>query len=173
MNDTMIHRARSSLRRERGAALVVALVFLLVMTVLGVTSMRTTTLQERMAGNLQDKNLAFQAAEAALREGEEFLQQATLPPFAGANGLLQAQDEAGQADFWSNYGWTANSQEADVVEDVDAPPRYVIEELPALPAEGGSVRFGALPEVGFYRVTALGFGGTADAVAILQTTYRR
>ena len=88
MNNTAIYRVESSLRRERGAALVVALVFLLVMTVLGVTSMRTTTLQERMAGNLQDKNLAFQAAEAALREGEEFLQQATLPPFAGANGLL-------------------------------------------------------------------------------------
>lgn len=174
MNRTDTDRVLLPAAGERGAALVVALVFLLVMTVLGVTSMRTTTLQERMAGNVGDNNLAFQAAEAALRAGEEFLQQATLPAFAGANGLLLAQDFAGQADFWSSYVWNdENSQEADVVEYVGSSPRYVIEELPPLPAEGGSVRFGALPEVGFYRVTARGVGGTADAVVILQTTYRR
>lgn len=168
-------RTHSRLHRERGAALVVALVFLLLMTVLGVTSMRTTTLQERMAGNLRDNNLAFQAAEAALRAGEEFLQQAVLPPFTGANGLLPVQEEAGRAEFWNQDSlWgDANALPSDAIEGVVAPPRFIIEELPALPAEGGSVRFGALPEIGFYRVTARGFGGTSDAVVILQTTYRR
>ena len=36
----------------------------------------TRTLQERMAGNLRDSNLAFQSAERALREGEKFLRGA-------------------------------------------------------------------------------------------------
>ena len=49
----------------------------------------------------------------------------------------------------------------------------MIEELPPVPLAGGSERFGALPDVGFYRVTAQAVGGTPDAVAILQTTYRR
>lgn len=160
-------------RSERGAALVVALVFLLVMTVLGVSSMSTTTLQERMAGNLRDQNLAFQAAEAGLRAGEEFLQQATLPVFSGANGLLQLEDEAGSAEFWSAYDWAANGRLAPEVAHVAERPRYVIEELPSVPAEGDSVRFDALPDIAFYRVTARGVGGTEDAVAILQTTYRR
>lgn len=162
-----------ALPRERGAALVVALVFLLIMTVLGVTSMSSTTLQERMAGNLRDNNLAFQAAEAALRNGEELLRQATLPVFSGSNGLLQMQDEGGQAHFWSTYPWEDNSRTADAVSGVPNAPRFVVEELPPLPAEGGSLRFGALPEVGFYRVTAYGTGGTEEAVVILQTTYRR
>jgi len=161
------------LRYERGAALVVALVFLLVLTVLGVTSMRSTTLQERMAGNLQDNNLAFQAAEAALREAEEFLTAAALPAFSGTDGLLQAQGDGGRVDFWNTYAWESNSRQAAAIGGVAQRPRFVIEELPPLPLQGGSVSFGPLPEVGFYRVTARAVGGTEDAVVILQTTYRR
>lgn len=40
-----------------------------------------------MAGNLRDETLAFQAAEAALRSGEHFLEQVTLPEFNGSGGL--------------------------------------------------------------------------------------
>ena len=159
---------------QRGAALIVALVMLLVMTVLGVTAARNTNLQERMAGNLRDNNLAFQAAERALREGETFLRGATIPPFTGANGLLTMQDDAGLASFWSNDAWwLANGRTAAGIGHVVRDPRYVIEELPRVPEGGGSERFGPLPDVGFYRITAQGQGGTAEAVTILQTTYRR
>ena len=56
--------------RERGVVLVMAMVFLLILTLIGVTTMSTTVLQEKMAGNMQDKNAAFQAAESALTSGE-------------------------------------------------------------------------------------------------------
>jgi len=160
-------------RNEHGAALIISLIFLLVLTLLGVGAMRTTNMQERMAGNLRDSNLAFQAAESALREGEQILQQATLPVFGGTGGLLQRQDEAGQASFWRTYAWDTNSMTATGVAGTAAAPQYVIEELPPVPATGGSLRFGALPEVGFYRVTARAVGGTTDAVSVLQITYRR
>ena len=160
-------------RAQRGAALIVSLVFLIVLTLLGVSSMRTTTLQERMAGNLRDSNLAFQAAEAGLRDAEEFLQQATLPVFNGTDGLLQRQDDAGLASFWKTYDWAGESADAPAILGVAANPQYVIEELPPVPAEGDSLRFGALPDVGFYRVTARAVGGTTDAVSVLQITYRR
>jgi Tfp pilus assembly protein PilX len=52
--------------RERGVALVVALVFLLMLTILGVTVMQTASLEGRMAGNTQETNRAFQAAESAI-----------------------------------------------------------------------------------------------------------
>lgn len=51
---------------QRGAVLVTALVFLVILTLLGITSMSTNTLEERMAGNSQDANRAFQAAESGL-----------------------------------------------------------------------------------------------------------
>lgn len=163
----------ASMTAQRGAALIVALVMLLAMTLLGVTAVRNTTLQERMAGNLRDSNLSFQAAERALRAGEEFLESPTIPPFTGANGLLTMQDDAGLGSFWSAYDWNTNGRTAANVDEVVAAPRYVIEELPPVPLAGGSERFAPLLDVGYFRVTARGVGGTADAVTILQTTYRR
>jgi type IV pilus assembly protein PilX len=162
-----------TLTSERGAALIVALVMLLVMTVLGVTAARNTNLQERMAGNLRDNNLAFQAAERALREGETFLRSATLPPFTGANGLLAMEPATGQASFWSTYDWVGNGRAVTGILHVSRAPLYVIEELPPVPDAGGSERFAALPDVGFYRITAQAQGGSAEAITILQTTYRR
>lgn len=53
--------------RQRGAALVTALVLLTIMTVLALTSMNTNTLEEKMAANAQDMNRSFQAAESGLR----------------------------------------------------------------------------------------------------------
>ena len=166
-------RSMSSSVLQRGTALIVAMVMLLVLTLLGVTAVRNTTLQERMAGNLRDSNLAFQAAERALRDGEKFLRSPTLPPFTGANGLLVMHDQAGEAAFWSAYDWAGNGRAAAGVLEVASAPLYVIEELPPVPVAGGSERFGPLPDIGFYRVTAQGVGGTSDAVSILQTTYRR
>lgn len=63
----------SSRARQQGAALVIVLLLLLVMTLLGLASLRATVLEERMTGALFDRSLAFQAAEAALREGEAFV----------------------------------------------------------------------------------------------------
>ncbi len=50
--------------RQRGVVLLVSLMLLLMLTVLALTATNRSTLQERMAANSQDSNLAFQAAEA-------------------------------------------------------------------------------------------------------------
>ena len=50
----MIHR---QFHPQRGAILIISLIMLLVLTILGVTGMRTTVLEEKMAGNLRDKNI--------------------------------------------------------------------------------------------------------------------
>ena len=61
------------LHRERGAVLIVALLFLVMLTLLGVTAMTGTTMEERMAGNARDASVAFQAAESALRDARRDL----------------------------------------------------------------------------------------------------
>lgn len=55
---------------QRGVSLVIVLILLLIMTLLGLAVLRSTLLEERMAANLTDRSLSFQAAEAALREAE-------------------------------------------------------------------------------------------------------
>lgn len=58
---------------QRGATLIIALIMLLLLTIIGLSSMRGTSLQESMAGNMRDSNLALQAAEAGLRKGEDLV----------------------------------------------------------------------------------------------------
>lgn len=56
--------ARSS---QRGAALIVGLVLLMVLTVLAISAMRTATLDLTMAGNTQFRENAFQLAESGVQ----------------------------------------------------------------------------------------------------------
>ncbi|MBL8428345.1 MAG: pilus assembly protein [Dechloromonas sp.] len=57
--------------RQTGVVLVVALIMLVVMTLLGLSGIRTVVLEEKMTASAVDRSLAFQAAETALRAGEE------------------------------------------------------------------------------------------------------
>ncbi|UHQ22183.1 PilX N-terminal domain-containing pilus assembly protein [Lysobacter sp. 5GHs7-4] len=57
-------------RKQRGAALYVALIFLVIMALLGVTGMQIAAMQERMSSSYQATNAAFQRAEAAARQAE-------------------------------------------------------------------------------------------------------
>lgn len=79
--------------RQKGAALIIVLLLLLVMTLLGLASLRSTLLEERMAGALYDRGLAFQAAESALRAGEAFVNTQA----AGIVSDAQARDLLGTA----------------------------------------------------------------------------
>jgi type IV pilus assembly protein PilX len=52
---------------QRGVALVVALILLVVITLVGLAAVRGTIMQQKMANNLYDRQVAFQNAEAAMR----------------------------------------------------------------------------------------------------------
>ncbi|MDP3454297.1 PilX N-terminal domain-containing pilus assembly protein [Methyloversatilis sp.] len=73
------------LRSQRGATLLVALVMLIVMTLLGLASIRGTSMQEKMGANMYDRSLAFQAVESALREAEASITVTTT--VTNSNGL--------------------------------------------------------------------------------------
>ncbi|PKO39024.1 MAG: pilus assembly protein [Betaproteobacteria bacterium HGW-Betaproteobacteria-6] len=57
--------------RQAGIVLVVALIMLVIMTLLGLSGIRTVVLEEKMTASARDRSLAFQAAETALRAAEE------------------------------------------------------------------------------------------------------
>ncbi len=54
--------------RQSGAVLIVAMIILVILTLLGVTAMNTSSLQERIASNTQEQVHAFQAAETGLNQ---------------------------------------------------------------------------------------------------------
>ena len=73
---------------ERGAALVISLVLLAVMTLFGISMVNTTLLEERMASNQRDTDIAFQATEAALRDAVGELRLGQLAVVLTVGGTL-------------------------------------------------------------------------------------
>lgn len=60
-------------QKQRGVALVVALILLVVITLIGLGAIRATTVQQRLSGNFYDRQLAFQAAQGGLQAGVQYL----------------------------------------------------------------------------------------------------
>lgn len=164
-------------RQERGAVLIVSLLILLVLTVLGVTSMQTTLLEEKMAGNLHNRNLAFEAAENALDAGEAYVEGlVTTGGFDGTGGLYGADDSA--PDHFNSATWSAsNSRAGGSIPGTAGPPRYVIKIFTTVENQGGALNQksygGSAPasDVTMFRITARGVGGTDTARVYLQTQY--
>ena len=59
-------------KQQAGTVLAVSLTILLVLTIIGVSSLSTSSLQEKITGNFRDREVAFQAAEAALAYAENY-----------------------------------------------------------------------------------------------------
>lgn len=121
---------------QRGAALVVVLLLLLVVTILGLASIRSTLLQERMAGNLTARSGAFQAAEAALREAEEVATGGITLPAAGAgcngDGFCgrHLPSAANRYPAWQAPGfWESGSARTSTSEVNGIAARFVIEDF--------------------------------------------
>jgi len=55
-------------QQQQGAALIIGLLILLVMTVIGVSALNTTTMDSRIASNVQNANVAFQIADSSGNE---------------------------------------------------------------------------------------------------------
>ena len=88
----------TKLKSQAGVVLIVSLILLSLLTLIVVTGMQVTGLEEKMAGNMNDRNDAFQAAESALRDAERDLQSMIIPgtnpstrqdPISGLSGFVQ------------------------------------------------------------------------------------
>lgn len=60
--------------KQKGSVIIISLIMLLLLTIVGITGMRVSGLEERMSGNFRDHELAFQAAESALSEAEAWVE---------------------------------------------------------------------------------------------------
>lgn len=150
---------------QDGSALIISLVFLVLLTMIGVASIQDSTLQERMAGNERDRNLAFQSAEAALRAGERWLLGSIgLPSPTGKGGFIGPSYE-GLRPSDPDYDWNESRSVT------ESKARYAVELIVA--QTPGAAQFGEVYEVGSYRITARAEGATTGAVVILQSTVSR
>jgi type IV pilus assembly protein PilX len=158
---------------QTGVVLVISLIILLLLTLIGLSAMQTTVLEERMAGNLRDKSLAFQTAESALRMAESSLKPPMLlPTFTnmGTGGFYTITPTISLADTFISLDsfWTTNPVALSSMTNLgnNATPLYFIQKLSAfcpVPCVPGSTM--QQP----YKITVRAVGGTTNAVVILQS----
>jgi len=89
-------RARNS---EQGFVLVTSLVFLVVITLLAVSAINSSTIQERMASNQREKSRAVQAADAALRQGERIFKDSRFDVQNPPGQTIELNDAATKQDI--------------------------------------------------------------------------
>jgi len=117
----------SILLRQHGATLVISLIFLVLLTLIGVTAMQSTILQERMAGNSKERNIAFQAGEIGLRDAEVYLVGKSVWDFTTA--CTSGMCAQGSIPDWKTYAWDGSKDVLAVttVPSVGGQPRYFAE----------------------------------------------
>lgn len=178
--------------QQRGVALVMAMVFLLILTLIGVTAMSTTVLEERMAGNMQDKNAAFQAAESALASGENWLRplggMPIFDPLVTDDGLHRQSATATPVWDESTGVWAGtdavdytelpgpgNAPSGQLLNNVNQQPKYLIEDLGPVRDPLASLKLGTpSPSTrNVFRITARGTGRSDQAVVTVQSVFEK
>ncbi|RDH42318.1 pilus assembly PilX family protein [Zooshikella ganghwensis] len=169
--------------KQQGIVLVISLVILLLLSIVGINAMMTTSLDEKMSANLKDHNTAFQAAEAALREGENVVSAlVTLSDFNndgddGMYSLAAAKDSP-----WQTIDWKTSTKLrtlSTTITGLADQPKYIIEHFTAVVSEEEALNLmnvgestgGGGTEV--FRITAWGVGSSATSQVILQTTFAK
>jgi type IV pilus assembly protein PilX len=164
--------------RQSGAALLIGLIVLLLLTIIMITALQVTTLEEKMAGNLSNQNIAFQAAESALREAEAIIDSGATEfhPLKLSNGPFQNTGDpacvAGLCGTTSplqsdNLAAAAGKQTAATgIASIVAEPEYLIELIRIDPSTDSGRVYAT------FRITARAWGGDSNSLVQLQSTYR-
>lgn len=164
----MKRRVTRQCEAQAGAVLPIALIILLIISLLAVAGMSDTTLQERMAGSMRDRDIAFQAAEAALRQGEQWIE--FNPALASAAPTMDPRTAA----TWDGASPVATETlgaiySGDAGVELAQSPAFHVGAPQLLRANPGET-----PAVfeSIYPVTTRATGATDDAVVILRSTYK-
>ena len=150
--------------QQRGAALYVAMIMLLLLTLIGVAAMQVSSLQQRMATNYNDFSLAFQRAEGLLRQNEFELQRSF------DTTALRAETYClGDASTWAN---TIEPEAAPVSQVRKILGGSCIGSRPIDPTEEGGIP--APGELDYQLMAAAAdrdAGNSPTSVVVIETVY--
>lgn len=173
--------------KQKGSVLILSLIILVVLTIIGVSSMNSTSLQEKMAGNFRDREIAFQSAEMALAFAEDYVNDNINSANLGnASGLYESGNGPSANNAFTGNGnsisdWWSGTNSivlSTTIDEVRTQPRFTIEAREEVGSEDGTdiniTSYGESTGGGLitsFRVTARGTGKSDNTVVILQSNY--
>jgi len=157
-------------QRRNGFALITALLFLMIIAILCVVMMRNMGLQGKMAGGFREKGRSFEAAQSALIYAEWWLAQGNGSSGSSCSAVVSSPVVCSNAlSSPSSLPWTAGvsytpsgmSIASSGLSMFASSPMFYIQYVGVSSTTGYSI----------YRISAVGYGGNAQAVTVLQSTY--
>jgi type IV pilus assembly protein PilX len=171
---------RKIVKKQEGFILFTGLVLLLIITLVVLYGMQSAITQEKSSGGIEDKNIAFQNAETALRYAENYIysNNPTSGSFTAAcTGGLCLPSTNG-TNNWAAYNWTSDTTHtiqlpASTVPNATSQPKFMIELLGAVPASAGESAKNSGSSSGgtAYRISVFAFGNRSATVVQLQSVF--
>jgi type IV pilus assembly protein PilX len=166
---------------QRGVALIISLIMLVLMTLVGMAGIRVISAEERMVSHTYDRTVAFQTTESALREIETRIEtagQPTPPPNApcalmgGATQIFVCGVTTVGTPRWIDPNFKNQWLPATTIEHtsgISITPDYFVEYLGnTFPCSLDQV---AASNCKRYRITARANASSDRASVILQSVY--
>jgi type IV pilus assembly protein PilX len=166
---------------QRGVALITALLMLLVATILAAAMFRSFGTQEKLAGNLREKQRALHAAEMAQQYAEASIANGTAGPTGACNSVVDSTSPqvcnialasptslpwTAGVYYVPPEAWTGKQMNVTTTSGQDT---YYQKPIYYMGKKGGAE---------YYQVDAIGVGGTSidgtttpNAVAVVESTY--
>lgn len=161
---------------QRGTALIISLLLLLVVSLIGVSAVQSNITQERMTANMADQTRAFQAAEAALLDGNAWIAEEPDEPVADSAG---SQNVSTLGQFRPvGFNWAEKGTEygaktsAAPLPDLASQPRWFIEQEGAVWDDLSTARREGRGRY-YYRISARATGANPGSQSVLQATTSR
>jgi type IV pilus assembly protein PilX len=166
------------MKKQKGIALIVGLIVLLVLTVAATALLQSSATEEKISANLRDMNVALQSAETALRQGENFVEGLTSTINFGSSAGLYLNGTAPNpftASTWSGSGVITVTGSLGSIQT----PQYFIELLGSFyqdPTASMNVfNYGqnSSPLSTVFRIVARGTGAAGTSQVILESFYAK
>jgi len=150
--------------RQRGAVLFISLIMLLLLTLIGITAMQVTLLQERMAGGFRVQHQAFEQTEGTLKDTRKSLNDA-----ANASGPLYYSADATLVSGTNALPWATWLTSEPAVAD----PTVGVSQVNAHIAVGSPPAVIGARTLKYFVVSALNEdpGGSGDAKSAVQAVF--
>jgi len=188
----MITRAHRPPQLQRGVVLVTSLLLLLVVTIMALAMFRGFGIQEKVAGNMREKQRALQAAVSAQTYAEQWLitNAGTLPP-AVCSTVMNANAQQGQIcsnQLWvslpvgvpvTTLPWQIGGNNVGVtytppgmnVAAASAASSNNYSFAPIFYISDGGQSFDPNVPGEVYQIDAAGYGGNGNTAAVVESTY--
>ena len=185
---TFAVRSSTGQRTQGGFVLIASLIIMVILTLIAVAMFRGGGLQEKIAGNLREKQRAFDIAQNTLTFGQNWISANAPTPVACANAaatngqvantpvvctqtsvypsgtdtlMADLQSETAGTPYTPGGNAALSISQNGGLNTVYALPRLFIQNIGQQAGTGNTL----------YRLTAIAWGGNDSAVAIVQSIY--